>query len=527
MGHVQGTRRSRGVGTALILPLIALAVAGMAVSAQAQTYEVLYTFPGTPGGPNQASGALAQGRDGNLYGTSYFGGEYDKGTIYEMTTSGTLINVLYSFTTADRCGLGLTLGTDGNFYGACQRGGKYGYGYVFQVPPPPAINTLYDLYDFAGPPGDGANASGKPTEAADGNYYGTTLTGGTNNLGTVYRITPPAILGNPGTETIMYQFSNTENNAPNLNLSYPDGPLFLGIDGNLYGTTQASDLDFPLPLCPPSCGAVYRITTLGAFQVLHNFLGGKSDGATPTRGVIQGFDGNLYGTTERWGADKLGTIFKLNAKNDKVTPLYSFTSSDYGYPRLLAQAANGNFYGNTSGPNGCTMPCVVDGSLFGITRGGALEFTYDFAAYPGTGVIPDSALSNTNGYLYGVTEGIPQGGGTDIDSVLYRLSKSNDNNAVSSSASKVEPVTPEFCRPQISFGQESGTVKILGQGFNASSTVYFNGVPAKSTFMGSYFITATVPARAMTGPLTVTTTNPTTGKTTTIKSPQTFYVLPR
>ncbi len=485
MNYVQGSGKSLGVGTALFLVMIALAVAGGAIPAQAQNYSILYDFTGAPSDAGAPAGLVAQGVDGNLYGYSTSGGQYGNGTIYQMSPSGGPPNVLYSFPTDDECGLGLTLGTDGNFYGACAGGGSNGSGYVFQFTLGATQPVV--LYNFckSGPPcSDGNAPSSRPIEGTPGNFYGTTLTGGANKTGTVYQIT------STGAFTSLYSFPNDPN------VSYPDGPLLLASDGNLYGTTQASTSDYPS--CPPCGGAVYEISTDGKFfNVLHTFTGTPSDGATPTRGVIQGTDGDLYGTTVYGGFSQglnYGTIFQLT-----LTPTgevktftiprpafddFSFTTSDYGHPRGLDQSSTGNFYGDA---NGCSIKkgCYDNGSLFEITPAGTFSWAHEFGGPPNDGADPDSTLSHTNGTLYGVT----RGGGTDDLGVFYSL---NFN-------------APEFCRPQITFGHQGDPIGILGQNFSSSSVVKFGGTQAEIVTQTGTFITAKIPAGAKTGLVEVTT----------------------
>lgn len=466
--------KSLCVCTALFSAMI-LAVVGTAVQAQAR-YSVLYDFTGAPS-TGEAVGLLAQGADGNLYGVSYYGGVYNNGTIYQMSLAGGPPNVLYSFSTYDECNMGLTLGTDGNFYGSCAKGGAYNLGYAFQMTPPPNV-TFNVLYNFSGYP-DGAQPTSRPIEAADGNFYMTTFTGGDNDLGAAFQITPT------GTNKL-YSFSAG-------NVSYPNGPLLLGSNGNLYGTTQAGK-GFPPP---PACGAIYEITTAGQITVLHTFAGGTSDGATPTRGVLQGSDGNFYGTTIQGGKRGLGTVFRMTPAG-QVKLLHSFTTAGYGYPRGLTLASNGNFYGVA---NDCETGCkdTGDGSIFEISPTGKFLIIHKFEGPDGTH--PDSALSNTNGDLYGVT----LKGGTHNESVLYRLSFA----------------APEYCRPQIALGQQNSLTQILGQGFDSSSVVAFDGVPTPTVVVtGSTFITATVPPEAQTGFVTVITGSKT------LKSLQPFQVLP-
>jgi uncharacterized repeat protein (TIGR03803 family) len=289
--------------------------------------------------------------------------------------------------------------------------------------------------------------------------------------------------------------------------------LFLGSNGNLYGTTQGgiSDPGVSDPVCPPNCGAVYEITTAGNLTPLHIFGGSPSDGATPTRGVIQSREGLVYGTTIQGGEDNFGTIFRMTGTGDTtLVPLppfdYSFSSWANGIPRGMVQASNGNFYITGSGCGDGPPACNDYGSIFEITPEGTFSIAYPFGGPPNDGASPESTLSHTSGILYGVTE---KGGNVDNDGTLYSLNFE----------------APQFCRPQILAGGQLSPTEILGQGFSgeqgSSSVVAFGGVQATSiTVTGTTFITATIPAGAKTGLVTVTTGS------TTLSSLQTFYVLP-
>jgi len=499
MNYLKRTSKSLGVAIAVGL-VVATAVSGTATPAHAQTYSPLYSFPGGTTEPGTPAGILAQGQDGNLYGVSGAGGSgncYNArgqlvgcGTIFlivlPIPTGGQpTVLLLHSFSTKDGCTVGLNLGSDGNFYGGCVNNGAYGKGYVFQFNP----NTLdlIDLHDFCqqGPPNcpDGATPSSRPVEGTDGNYYGTTLSGGAHGYGTVYYI-------NPTTKALTTILNFT--NDPNV--SYPSGPLFLGSNGNLYGATKGGVPT--MPACPPNCGAVYEISNSGAFfKVLHTFTG-SSDGATPN-GVFQGKNGDFYGTTLQGGGENnQGTIFTMTPTSNEAFDSYSFPSTASGLPRALSQASNGDLYGDAFGGNG-------DGSLFGIPpKGSPLIYTYDLSMNGGAyGVAPDSALSHTSGILFGVTAQ----GGADNHGVFYSLTL---------------PEAPEFCRPQIAVGQVGDPIGILGQGFSPSSEVYFGDVQATVTSATGNFITTAVPTGAQTGMLTVKTGSKN------LESVGPFYVLP-
>src|SRR5713101_18092 len=418
--------------------------------AQSQTYSVVHYFTGAPS-TRYAYGAVAQGRDGDMYGASQFGGTSDNGSVYKMTPSGA-VTVLYSFSSYDGCFDGLTLGSDGNFYGACQQGGTSNDGFVYKITP---SGTLTVLHNFTGSSGDGAVPAGPPMQATDGNFYGTTYMGGTNNLGTVYKMTPA------GTLTTLHSFTSE------ANVNYPTGPLFQGSDGNLYGTSYASGSALPPP---PNNGAVYKITTVGKITVLHTFAASPSDGQNPLYGVIQATDGNFYGVTQQGGANNVGTVYKMTAAG-KVTLLHSFATADFGYlpEQGLVQTADGNFYGAASS---CYGPgCYDAGSIFKITPTGTFSVPHDF---DGTnGFNPSSPLlAHTNGILYGVT----QQGGTGNDSVFYSLNIG----------------AKPFLRLALTSGKAGTLVGMFGQGFDNTSVVKFGGVAATSiTLTGSTYTVAT------------------------------------
>jgi uncharacterized repeat protein (TIGR03803 family) len=164
---------------------------GLAPIAHAQTFSVLATFgetsvaPLNPGLP----GAIAQGRDGNLYSTTSNGGTYGLGTVFKITAPGKL-TVLYNFDGphGEAPLGGLTLGTDGNFYGTTWYGGAYGSGTIFRITPGGKLTELYSFMEFSGD--GGFQPYAPPIEGADGNFYGTAGYGGTNGAGTVYKLTP-------------------------------------------------------------------------------------------------------------------------------------------------------------------------------------------------------------------------------------------------------------------------------------------------------------------------------------------------
>jgi uncharacterized repeat protein (TIGR03803 family) len=352
------------------------AAAVIASPAQSILFRSLTGFNGT-NGANPGNMSLVQGADGNFYGTTLFGGANNQGTVFKVTPAGEL-STLYSFCAQTNCtdgslpDAGLVLGHDGNFYGTTSGGGSYlYYGTVFKIT---ATGSLTTLHSFQSYPTDGDAPVAALVEGSDGNFYGTTELGGSGTFGTVFKITPS------GTLTTLYNFSD------NAKGWYPYAGLVQGSDGNFYGTTFSGGASSDY--CGyPGCGTVFKITAAGALTTLYSFCAqpGCADGSGPWAGLVQGNDGNLYGTTYNGGAGADGTVFKLTLTGE-LTTLYSFCVQngclDGEQPlAALVQAADGNFYGTTSygGAYGSDY-----GTVFGITPQGTLTTLHSFAGTDGS-----------------------------------------------------------------------------------------------------------------------------------------------
>lgn len=283
-----------------------VAMLAAASSASAQAFKVLYNFDYTDGGT--PSGTLVQGLDGNLYGTTGYGGTSDFGVVFRITTGGAF-TTLYSFCydspiCTDGAGpdAGLVLGQDGNFYGTTFGGGKFGAGTVFKITPSGVLTTLYD---FAGP--EGIFPATPLVLGANGNFYGTTSYGGNSTAcpgfysgcGSIFEITPT------GGFILLHIFNFT-------NGSTPQAPLIQASDGNFYGTAFYGGSS--------GYGSVFRMSPTGAFTVLHSFNG--PDGEYPDGSLVQ--SGNVfYGTTGFGGASGYGTIFDITSQG-AVHTVFSF-----------------------------------------------------------------------------------------------------------------------------------------------------------------------------------------------------------
>lgn len=356
------------------------------------TETVLYSFMGTDDGADPTTG-LIEGQDGNLYGTtSAAGANGSGGTFFKITTAGVL-TVLHSFKngtfTDGSVPSGVIQGTDGNFYGVTTFGGATGNGTVFKIT---ATGTETLLYSFVNGLGDGFNPSGNLIQATDGNLYGTAPSGGANGNGVIFEITLS------GQESILYSFNASANDGFS-----PGSGVIQASDGNLYGTTPGNGTDVN-----KSFGAVFKVTLSGQETLVYTFQGlTVSDGQLPEAGLIQGVDGNFYGTTSEGGAGISGTVFKLTPAGVE-TVLSNFnaggSTSVNGYSPLasLIQASDGNLYGinNLGGAHN------NDGTVFQVTPQGVTTLVYAFGANSGDGSNTQANLIQaSDGNFYGTTHG--------------------------------------------------------------------------------------------------------------------------
>jgi uncharacterized protein (TIGR03437 family) len=343
-----------------ILFHFALLLTVIAATGRTQSIPTVANFPDGVGPAN-----IIQGSDGNFYGTASGGtgmcqniaGTGPCGTVYEVTSQGA-VSTLYSFQPGPNATFSYPLptaliqGTDGNFYGTTSLGGKgctLGCGTIFKVTPQGSATTHYALDQT-----HGSSPAGSLVEGTDGNFYGVTSFGGT-------------------------------------------GTNCTGVDDGVAGVEENG------------CGTVFKITPQGSLTSLHSF--NLTDGATPVV-LIQGADGNFYGTTQFGGAGGYcpittpglgflkgcGTVFKITPAG-AFTTIYTFQgASDGTSPSALIQTADGNFYGIASTEN------IEDyGSIFELTPAGVLTTV---VVFDGTnGANPNTLLQASDGNLYGTSSG--------------------------------------------------------------------------------------------------------------------------
>jgi uncharacterized repeat protein (TIGR03803 family) len=449
-----------------------------AMALPGQTLTTLHSFNSTDG--LWPFAGLVQGTDGNLYGTTYYGGTAPNcagesspcGTIFKITPAGTLTS-LHNFDGTDGANPqgGLVLGADGSFYGTTFYDGEHGGGTIFKITASGALTTLYSLGFF--PIGSGPESA--LIQATDGSFYGTTIQG----FGTILEFNPG------GAVTTFYSFSGTGGN-------FPQGSLVEGIDGNFYGTTEYGGNSTACPSSDhPGGGTIFKITPSGALTTLHTF--DFTDGAYPEAALMQAIDGNLYGTTSNGGSttcfgstNGCGTVFEITPSGT-LTVLHTFEDyySDGAYPsgRLL-QATDGNLYGTNGGG------VMGGGTIFKISPSGNLTTVYNLGTPPGPLGPVAGLVQATNGIFYGTT----LEGGTST--ACYE-----GCGTVFSLSVGLGP----FVRTQPIFGKAGAAIKILGTDLTGTTSVSFNGTPASFSVVSATEIMTTVPLGAITGYLNVVT----------------------
>ena len=259
-----------------------------------------------------------------------------------------------------------------------------------------SAQTFNVLVTFNGTNGDDPEAA--LVQGTDGNYYGTTFFGGIHVYGTVFKVSPAGEL------TTLYNFCST---SGCLDGAMPVGGLLLATNGVMYGTTTAGGANkCTVGTQTQGCGTIFQISPGGAFTTLYSFAG--SDGSFPVGPLVQGTDGNLYGTTVEGGAADEGTVFMITPSGTE-TVLYSFKDrgKNGGYPFANLINVDGELYGTTA-VGGATD----NGTVFKITTAGVETVLYWFNGGK-DGAVPMAGLIYVGGELYGTTvEGGASNNGT-------------------------------------------------------------------------------------------------------------------
>ena len=388
-------------------PIGKLVFAGMLVSliavptALAQTFSVVHNFTGGNDGGGPLSGFVSDGA-GNLYGTTNSGGPTNHGLVYRLNKNG-LETVMYNFKDGSDGAYpsgGLVRDKAGNLYGTTTGGGASNAGTVFELA---GVGKEKVLYSFAGA-ADGADPEAALTVDVAGNLYGTTIAGGTNGNGTVFKLTRPKA-GAKWTETVLYSFGTGTDGAT------PVASVAFDKTGNLYGTTSAGGAY--------GYGTIFELMPSGSAwteTILHDFQDGD-DGAVPFAGLIANKAGTFYGAAGEGGTGGGGTVFELTPASGgwTFTVLYSQAGWNVsGTFRNLLLDASGNLYGTTH----CDGAPEA-GTVYELTpANGSWTYTLLYTFTGGTdGLYSFSNLVFEQGKLYGTTNE----GGTDDAGVVFEV----------------------------------------------------------------------------------------------------------
>ena len=402
----------------------------------------------------------------------------------------------------------------------------------------PAQETFTTLHSFDST--DGANPGVVLIQATNGALYGTASSFGANGAGTVFKMTPG------GTLTTVYNFCSESGCMDGV---LPEAGLLQATSGDFYGTTNGGGLGY---------GTVFKITPGGTLTTLYSFCSqsGCADGANPFAGLVQGANGDFYGTARNGGANSGGTVFEITPSGT-LTTLYSFCSqggcADGEFPDAgLVQAINGDFYGTTvQGGANPSSYAGGSGTVFKMTPSGILTTLYSFCSQSGCsdGELPIAGLVQaTDGSFYGTTAygGANEGGGGSSAGTVFKITPMgalttlynfcSQSACVDGSypvAALVQATNGDFYGTTF-FGGTSATcylgcgtvfdlsvglgpfvvtqptsgkvgmpVKILGTNLTGATSVTFNGTAAVFQVLSSSEIKASVPAGATTGTVEV------------------------
>lgn len=409
-------------------------------------YQVVRSFAMSDG--QGAYGGIIEGQDGRLYGTLYTGGPQGGGVAYALNTDGTEFTIIRAFSQSEGYGFSarLTQSSNGALLAVASYGAANNVGGVLRFMSDGSEFTT--LRAFVAQADNLYNGITPVAIASDGRLYFTTPVGGRDAVGGLGRMSAD------GTEySVLKSFSRSGTAA-----TYPRGELIRGTNGALYGITErGGNWDH---------GTVFRVGSDGAgYSIIHSFGGSPGDPADPRAGVIEGRDGFLYGTTRLGGAGDHGAIFRLPRDGSNCQVLHSFRGTQGSpadgaepYARLI-EGADGMLYGVASqggtADQGAVFRLGKDGSGYSVLR--------SFLGGNADGATPASALLEAHdGVLYGVTYGGgPQGAGS-----VFRIHTDGSNYQVLHvfSSTAQSPANPWGALIQASDGRLYGTSYSGGAG---------------------------------------------------------------
>lgn len=350
-------------------------------------------------GESPVSG-LVKGSDGSMYGMTPIGGTYNSGTIFRITTSGT-VTILKQLNIAIDGGYpkgSLIQAKDGAFYGTAESGGPSNGGVLFKI----TADGQYTLIKSMSINTEGGRPCGRLIQATDGNFYGVNRSGGTTGYGTIFRLKPD------GTYTILKTFTYATDGGNCY------GGLVQGTDSALYGMTRYGGTY--------GYGTIFRISLDGTQFTVLKQLNRATDAAYPSGDLIQAKDGYLYGLASS-GIGSNGVAFRLKMNGSSFSVLHQFVpGTEGGNPYgSLVQGTDGYFYGTVSIASG-----GYAGGVFKMSTSGSTSSVKKFTATTdGEGPLC-TLIQLSDGYLYGTT----QYGGKNADGTIFKINTSGSTFSV-------------------------------------------------------------------------------------------------
>ena len=437
--------------------LLAVWVAGSACAAPRAhaRADILYSFTGGPDGGG-SFGSLVLDTKGNLYGTTGAGGIASCGSPLDAPGCGVVFElsppasghgawtrtVLYTFqggTDGDGPLAGLTRDANGNLFGTTEAGGSSpngcvnGCGTAFELSPPatgsgPWTETV--LHRFGAASGDGTFPAGQLVQDAQGNLYGTTPSGGANDLGTIFELSQQ---NGVWTETILHDFGPADGSGPLAG-------LLLTADGTLFGTAESGSRGGKICRDLNDCGTVFQLSppakgqTDWAFSVLFRFPGNGRDGLYPLASLIQDKQGQLFGTADNFGLNggrqANGTVFRLSppkagGENWRLETLLAFDGMG-AYPAApVLQGSGGTLFGTTvqgaKGRQGNGLVYALSPPVKGGTGAWTETPLFYFPQLADGGMPMAGLIADAAGRLYGTTSIGGASCNSDFCGTVYRV----------------------------------------------------------------------------------------------------------
>jgi uncharacterized repeat protein (TIGR03803 family) len=321
---------------------------------------VLYNFTGGADGAGPTSPPI-EGSDGNFYGTTW-GQSSQLSTLYKYNPSGNLTTI-YTFEVAFSAAWQPVQGVDGNLYVAADSGGAHNCGYAVKLTTAGVVEGRYTFNCTSG----GDTPFGALIQAPDGSFYGTTLHGGANGGGIIFRIN-----FKDGAFTVLHSFGGTPGDG-----LHPEGGLAQATDGNFYGSTAEGGSS--------GYGSLFQLTPAGSYSQLYSFPPVQNVlYQVPVAPPTQDTTGTFYGATQFGGGNGLGSVYTLSMG---LGPFVAFVSSRGkvgSTAQLLGQGLTGATSVNFNGVPAASFTVVSDTYMTAVVPKGATTGSVVVATIGGT-----------------------------------------------------------------------------------------------------------------------------------------------